>query len=125
MNTDKEKLLFVYNADATLFAAMGDFTKRVLAPEKYQCNLCAVTHGIFNNMKGEWKKFLGSIPHEKESLHRDEFKKAFPAYEDVPLPAIFLMRENDLYILATSDEINEQKDTADMIGFLKGKLKNL
>jgi hypothetical protein len=40
------KLLFVYNADSGLAAALFDSAHKLLSPQTYACNLCALTHGL-------------------------------------------------------------------------------
>lgn len=39
--------LFVYNADSGLFNTATDIAHKILLPETYACNLCALTHGHF------------------------------------------------------------------------------
>jgi len=110
MTHDLPALLFVYNADTGLAAAAGDFAARFLAPEKYSCNLCMVTYGPFA-MKSPWKEFVETIPNETEFLHRDEFRKAYPAYADEPLPAVFARgRDGRFTSLVPARDINAVSD---------------
>jgi len=52
----KDKIIFVYNADSSVFAQVSDAVKKIVAPGTYQCNLCRITYGAVS-MKDEWKTF--------------------------------------------------------------------
>lgn len=108
-NNIKDKIIFVYNADSSVFAQVSDAFKKVAAPDTYQCNLCRITYGTVS-MKDEWKAFLDTLPFEKEFLHRDEFGKKYPELSEVKLPAIFMFQNNVLSHLASAGDINMQKD---------------
>jgi len=114
------KLIFVYNADASLFAAASDFTKRILNPEEYECNLCMVTYGNFGMMKDEWKKYIDEQPQEKIFLHRDEFAKVYPNLNN-DLPAIFCSDDTSTRVLVTKDEIEKVETVPEMIDLLESK----
>ena len=117
-------VIFVFNADATLFEQAGDFMKRLLTPDKYQCNLCMVTYGQFGAMKGEWRSFIDSLSENKEFLHREEFHKKHPRYKDTPLPAIFVTSDGEtLSILVSREEINTVKTISELETLLTEKLK--
>lgn len=109
MTKNKDKLIFVYNADSSFFSQISGAIKKVATPSKYECNLCMVTYGAVS-MKDEWKKFLNTLSFEKLFFHRDEFHKQYPGLNNVKLPAIFLSQNNVLYPLASASDINIQKD---------------
>ena len=88
----KPKLIFVYNAENGAFNALADVAHKILSPQTYRCNLCAVTHSPFG-MRTQWKQFLERLPAEKEFLHADQLKTAY-GIDNVPLPAI-LRKEQD------------------------------
>ncbi len=108
MDKNKNKLIFVYNADSSVFAQVSDAIKKIATPDKYQCNLCMVTYGAVS-MKDEWKEFLSTLLFEKEFLHRDEFHEKFPELKEEKLPAIFISKNNILNLFVSSGEINRQK----------------
>lgn len=108
-NNIKDKIIFVYNADSSVFAQVSDAVKKVATPDTYQCNLCRITYGAVS-MKDEWKAFLDTLPFEKEFLHRDEFGKKYPELSKVKLPAIFMSQHDVLHTLASASDINMQKD---------------
>lgn len=79
-------ILIVYNARSGAFAALADAVHKIVSPETYPCSLCAVTYGPVA-MRGEWRRFLESLPNARRFYHADDFAAAFPDV-DVPLPAI-------------------------------------
>jgi len=121
MVTTTRKLIFVYNADSTLFAQISDGITKILAPNKYQCNLCMLTHGPLS-MKEEWRLFLETLPLEKEFLHKDEFKSKFPQLNDTKLPVIFIKEGEKIKVLMTSDEISQQKTILQLKELITGRL---
>ncbi|MEO6000620.1 MAG: hypothetical protein ABIN89_27480 [Chitinophagaceae bacterium] len=40
-------LIFVYNADNSLFGTITDFAHKILSPASYQWKLCPLTYGNF------------------------------------------------------------------------------
>lgn len=80
-------LLFVYNADSGLFNTVTDIAHKILSPQTYSCNLCALTHGHFK-VREDWVKFLETLDADCEFLHRDEFTTAYGPM-DIALPTIF------------------------------------
>lgn len=124
MDKNKNKLIFVYNADSSVFAQVSDAIKKIATPDKYQCNLCMVTYGTVS-MKDEWKEFLGTLSCEKEFLHRDEFHEKFPEWKEEKLPVIFITQNDILNILISSEEINKQKNITDLKNIISAKIKLL
>lgn len=80
------KLILAYNAQNGLFNALNDWAHKIFSPATYECRLCHFTYGL-TGMLRPWKDFLESVPHPTVSLHREEFRKAYPTL-DVRLPAI-------------------------------------
>ena len=83
-------LVFVYNANSGLFNTLSDIAHKILSPQTYACNLCAITHTPLG-MRQEWKTFLEHLELEKEFLHTDEFHARY-GLEEMKLPAIFLKK---------------------------------
>ena len=121
-NNIKDKIIFVYNADSSVFAQVSDALKKVTSPDTYQCNLCRITYGAVS-MKDEWKMFLDTLPFEKEFLHRDEFGKKYPELESTKLPTIFISQNNTLNLLVSADEINIQKNIKDLKELPIGRIR--
>ena len=124
MLKNKDKLIFVYNTDSSVFSQVSDAVKKIVTPSKYECNLCMVTYGAIS-MKDEWRKFLYALPFEKEFLHRDEFQKQYPELESIKLPTIFISQNNTLNPLVSADEINMQKNIDGLKNIINGKIKSI
>ena len=124
MTKNKDKLIFVYNADSSVFSQVSDAVKKIVTPSKYECNLCMITYGAIS-MKDEWREFLDALPFEKEFLHRDEFQKQYPELESTKLPTIFISQNNTLNPLVSADEINMQKNIDGLKNIINGKIKSI
>jgi len=51
----KTTIIFVYNADSGPINGLKDYFYKIIKPETYECNLCAVTFGNFL-VKSIWVK---------------------------------------------------------------------
>ncbi len=120
MNTTK--LIFVYNADSTIFAIASDIVKKIVAPQTQECNLCKITYGALTP-KEEWSNFLASLPQEKVFLHRDEFASQHPDKKNIALPAVFLESAGNLSEFITAGEMNRAKTIPDIVTLVTDKLK--
>jgi hypothetical protein len=104
-----EILVFVYNADSGPFSAVFDFAHKVISPQTYQCQLCALTYGNFA-MKKEWKDFLQTLKPRKVFLHKDEFCRTYPDLSGTALPAVFGVKGARMSIVISADEFGRLKD---------------
>jgi hypothetical protein len=86
----KPALVFVYNAESGLFNTLSDVAHKILSPQTYACNLCALTHTAFG-MRREWKEFLESLDARLEFLHADELLSRY-GVTGLALPAILRKR---------------------------------
>lgn len=120
MNQDK-KLIFVYNADSSLFNQVGDLVHKTISPKTYQCNLCGLTYsGV--SMKSDWKDFIDSLPIKTEFLHKDEFLRQYPDRQNTAFPIAFIKDDNSLTEFITTEEINQQKNLEGLKTLVKKKL---
>lgn len=103
---DKQKLIFVYNANSDLFSTVTDFAHKIFSPATYGCGLCALTYGNFS-MKQEWKTFIENLPFDTVFLHKDEFQKQYGS--NVQLPAIFISVNNALSEIISRQELERCK----------------
>lgn len=114
------KLVFVYNANSSLFNQVGDLIHKTFSPKTYQCNLCGLTYsGI--GMKNDWKKFIKSLPIKAEFLHKDEFLGQYPNRQNIPLPTVFVKKGNSLMQLISAEEINQKKKLEDLESLITQK----
>ena len=93
-----DRLVFVYNADAGLAAGLFDSIHKIVSPSTYPCSLCALTHGL-TRMDPRWRAWLASLPMATAFYHRPDFRTAFPAAADWPLPLVAIAQGGTLAVL--------------------------
>lgn len=122
MSDSKEKLIFVYNADEGVFNTLMDTAHKLFAPSTYECNLCALTHGI-TSMKSEWKSYMSSLNYETRFYHRAGFKTEWPML-DVELPVVMIQKDdnNQPEMLMDAALLDEQKSLAQLMAVMGRKL---
>lgn len=113
MKLEKSTLVFVYNADSGLFNLLTDIAHKILSPQTYNCNLCAVTHDKFG-MKNEWREYLKTLAAPVEFLHADEFKAKYQSESTEKLPAIFRLENGQLSLAINSNQINACRNIDDL-----------
>lgn len=113
MKLEKPTLVFVYNADSGLFNLLSDIAHKILSPQTYNCNLCAVTHDKFG-MKNEWREYLKTLAATVEFLHADEFKAKYQTESTEKLPAIFKKENGQLNPVINSNAINACRNVGDL-----------
>lgn len=118
---NKPSLVFVYNADSGLVNTLLDIGHKIVSPQTYACNLCAITHSTFS-MRDEWKNFVAGLGAPVEFLHRDELAQRH-GLRDVKLPAIFLKADDGLEEWITSGEINRCRSLDELKRLVEQKLK--
>ncbi len=113
--TEREKplLVFVYNADSGLINLLTDIAHKILSPQTYSCNLCAVTHDKFG-VKDEWRQYLKTLDAPVEFLHADEFKAKYQIENTDKLPAIFRLENGQLSLAINSNAINACRSVDDL-----------
>lgn len=111
------QLIFVYNADSGVFNTLTDIAHKLLSPKTYQCNLCSLTHGYFQE-RDEWTTFLKDLDAELTFLHRDEYIKQY-AQHDGDFPAIFIKEDSGLKLWMDSAVINNVKSTDELMAMIR------
>lgn len=113
MNTT---LVFVYNADDGVFAAVGDAIHKLVSPATYPCSLCAISYGAVA-MRPAWRRYLRTLPHPVRFLHRQGFARAYPGL-DVALPAILRDDGGAPRVLVDAATLNGIADVDELIRML-------
>ena len=103
-----EALVIVYNADEGLGAMLFDAVHKLVRPDTYPCDLCAITYGPVS-MRGAWRDWLKAQPFAAEFYHRQDFARAYPGLVDLPLPVILRRDDDALTVL-----LGPQQMTANM-----------
>ena len=114
------KLLFVYNAKSGKTRAALDIAHKIISPSTYSCDLCSLTHGIFNE-KRAWKDFMERVEVEMIFYHIDEFEEKYGSKFDYPV----ILREGGetLEPFMDKDEIAGIEDVEGLIKLIEKRLK--
>lgn len=117
-----QKLVFVYNADSGMANAFLDSLHKLFNPQTYQCNLCALTHNVFNESE-VWKHFREHTDIEMQFLHRDEFRAQFENV-NFELPFIFSYENGTINQVVEAKTIDSLKTVEDLIALVQEKFIN-
>jgi hypothetical protein len=108
------RLVLVYNANAGLLAGAMDSLHKLFSPATYPCALCAITYGLVG-MKPEWRAWLDGLGMPILFHHRPDFRAAFPAAADWPLPLVALEQDGRLTVLVGASDFTGIADLATLI----------
>ena len=114
-------LVFVYNADSGFTNTLLDIGHKIVSPQTYSCNLCAITHSTFS-MRGEWKRFVDELGLPVEFVHRDELVERY-GMSGVALPAVFLKTDGKLQEWIGRNEIDRCRSLDDLQHLVKTRLQ--
>lgn len=117
----KGTLIFVYNADEGVVAALGDALHKLLSPATYPCSLCAVSYGAVR-MRPAWAAYLKALPYATRFHHRPDFRRACPDFAALPLPAILLDDGGGPCVLIDAAALDGVGDVAGLIAAMEAAL---
>jgi hypothetical protein len=115
------QLIIVYNANAGLLAGAMDSLHKLFAPASYPCKLCALTHGLLS-MHGEWRRFLDGLGIAVIVHHRPDFRAAFPAQANWPLPLIAMADAGGITQLVRAAEFDGIADLPALMALVRARL---
>ena len=115
------RLIFVYNANAGLAAGLMDSLHKIVSPSTYPCSLCAVTYGL-TRMDPRWRAWLTALPMTTVFHHRPDFRAAFPAAAEWPLPLVAIERDGALTPVLDAVELDACTDVETLIATLEVRL---
>ena len=117
------RLIFVYNADSGLGNAMLDSMHKIVSPQTYDCQLCALTFGVFTE-KEQWKNFRESSEIPMEFLHKDEFQKQYKSKWLPPFdyPIVLTADEHQLSLFIDRDTLNGLSTAEELITMINSRL---
>lgn len=115
------ELIFVYNADSSIFSQMKGLIHKSVLPKNYPCRLCGLTFGAFSQ-KEEWREFINSLGIKTKFLHKDEFLRMFPKLKSSELPSAFLNYGKDLELMISKSEIDKQETLASLKKLVQDKV---
>ncbi len=111
-----QRLLFVFNADAGLWSAIVDSTKKLLMING--CALCSLTHGIAGE-KSEWKSCKDELGVPIDYVHRDELTPKLREAVEGKLPCILAEANGEFSVLLTPDVLDRCRGS---IPDMRGKI---
>tara|TARA_R110002049_G_scaffold85670_9_gene217871 strand:- start:4550 stop:4906 length:357 start_codon:yes stop_codon:yes gene_type:complete len=114
------RLIFVYNANSGKLNSVMDSVHKIISPNTYNCNLCALTFGRFNERE-EWKVYRDASDVKMEFYHKDEFLKQFRSkwLSKFDFPVILSEENNEFQIFISSERLNEIQDVSELINTIK------
>ena len=121
MSAQPDALVIVYNADEGLGAALFDAVHKLVRPDTYPCDLCAITYGAVS-MRAPWRDWLQAQTFASEFYHRQDFHRAFPALAHLPLPAILRRDGDELALLLGPNDMRADMAVADLIAAVESAL---
>ena len=113
------ELIFIYNAKSGVVNELIDFAHKIVSPETYDCNLCAISYGAFS-MKKKWSTYIETLPFKSTFTYKDKFSKN--GYSNIKFPSVFIRSNEKLDEIISAREINEIKNLDQLIGLLNQKL---
>ena len=113
------ELIFIYNAKSGVVNELIDFAHKIVSPETYDCNLCAISYGAFS-MKKKWSTYIETLPFKSTFTYKDKFSKN--GYNNIKFPSIFIRSNKKLDEIISATEINKINNLDQLIGLLNQKL---
>ncbi|MDN3596482.1 GTPase [Zunongwangia endophytica] len=115
-----KKLIFVYNANSGVWNSVLDSAHKILKPNSYSCNLCAITHGVIGE-KSVWKKYRKSSNFKMEFYHKDGFLKAFASKYllKFDFPVVLFAENGELELLISKEELEGISSVEKLIKILQ------
>ena len=113
------ELIFIYNAKSGVVNELVDVAHKIVSPETYDCNLCALSYGAFF-MEKKWSTYIETLPIKSIFTFRDKFSKK--GGNNLKFPSVFLRNDVGLEEIITATEINEIKNLDQLIDLLNQKL---
>ena len=113
------QLIFIYNVKSGVVNELVDFAHKIISPETYNCNLCAISYGAFS-IKKKWSTYIETLPLKSTFTYRDKFSKK--GSSNLKFPSVFLRNDAGLEEIITASEINEIKNLDQLIDLLNRKL---
>ena len=117
---DDKELIFIYNVKSGFINELVDFAHKIISPETFDCNLCAITYDTFT-MEKRWADYIQSLPINSLFTYQDKLYEN--NLKNVKLPSVFLRNGTELKELLSSSEINKLNELQQLIEILDKKLK--
>ena len=121
---NQNELIFVYNANSGFVNGMIDYTHKIISPETYSCNLCALTYNNFGKVD-QWKSFVENIGIPMHFKYKNNFHTISPEIGDVALPVLVLKQKDNFSILIQAEQINQCKTLNELIELVSSRVQTI
>lgn len=119
---NNSEIIIIYNAESGIFNALSDYMHKIVSPETYQCNLCALTYGNLG-MEGKWKNYLKKLKLPVSFKYKDQLQNKTGLNTNISFPVIMLAKNGDIIELVSTAEINNSGTVDELITLMDKKLK--
>jgi len=119
---DDRELIFIYNAKSGLVNEMIDFAHKIVSPETYDCNLCALSYGTFTKKK-KWSNYINTLPIKSTFTYRDKVSALKKEFSNLKFPSIIIRDGIYLKEIISWVEINRIKNLNQLISLLNERLE--
>lgn len=116
----KQKLVFVYNVDASPLALLRDLHQGITTGST-DCNLCDLTFGRLMK-KPAWVRFVKQLPVETEFRMRSTFQRLHPAFAGHKFPAVFWEEDGVPVELLGASELDQAQDLESLRHLVQARL---
>ena len=101
----RPKVIFAYNAQSGLISALSDYVHKIVSPDTYACQLCAVTYGNLG-MRSVWSDYVKALPAKVIFTYKDKLKAEPPVMKNAELPAAFVVRDGEITLAVAAKDLN-------------------
>ena len=121
---DDSRVIFIYNAQSGPFSALSDYVHKIVSPETYACQLCAITYGNLG-MRSSWAGYVKALPAKVIFTYKDKLIAEPPVMRNAELPSAFVIRDNEIKLAITAKELNACQGEEALIALCTEKLEPL
>lgn len=118
-----KSLVFVYNARSGWINNVLDIGHKIIRPDTYSCNLCAITHNTFSEKK-TWKNFREQSNMEMIFYYIDAFEHEY-SNQKFTYPVVLIKINDRLTELLSDTEINTIETVEGLIEILTERASNM
>ena len=113
------ELIFVYNANSGIKAAVIDYLHKIVHPSTYPCHLCALTHSNIRERK-VWKEFVKNSEVKMTFHHIDDFEAEYTYTKNYPV--ILIKEKNTLTSFLDKNQINNIHSIEKLMSFIENNV---
>lgn len=117
-----ERLIFVYNVDASPLALLRDLYKGIRTG-RTDCHLCDVRYGRLLKDRS-WNRFVNGLPFDVRFRLKSTFVSAHPEFSGHVFPAAFVKEHDKVRLreLISANEINAVANVDDLRALVSARI---